>query len=419
MVILLANVILQNSQRWKDSFPAKISGSCYGVPSEIKWLVLPVVAAWVLALCLPSVRNAYAHGWRCVGRHAVLWKLPAGLTFAYGLFQMGDLLLLHYRIGRIPDTSPVLGKVPPEPLQVAFAAILPASEWLAAALNCLVTTFPFSVLCGVLFFTNHNGLTGELAYALSKQFGNWAWLFLAAIASCAFASVVKPITLVLLPEMAQILSPRELVLIASAINMLSFAFEYLLGTCFQVYLVLIAYGWVRGLNFRRGRILHFAVRRMGFVLKWAVVIILATFALIHFPLFAEAWVTGDPVSWSTLAVAGALTRPALAGIMLALATVQIRLTLHNVSLRAAIRAHGQFLKRYGFHFLVFLLAALSLFFLLQALQQAGSAWLVVDLWRYSWTILIEIVGACSVGWILAAFVCFYKTCEGGAKGIPF
>ncbi|MGB7837861.1 MAG: hypothetical protein WBL40_07095, partial [Terrimicrobiaceae bacterium] len=85
------------------------------MPSETKWLILPVLVAWVLALCLPSVRNAYASGWRCVGRHAVLWKLPAGLTLAYGLFQMGDLLLLHLRIGRIPDTDPVLGKVPPEP----------------------------------------------------------------------------------------------------------------------------------------------------------------------------------------------------------------------------------------------------------------------------------------------------------------
>jgi hypothetical protein len=389
------------------------------VPSETKWLILPVVAAWGLALCLPSVRNAYANGWRCIGRHPVLWKLPAGLTLAYGLFQIGDLLLLHLRIGRIPDTSPILGKVPPEPVQVALAAMLPASEWLAAALNCLVATFPLSVFCGVLFLTNYRGLTGELAYVLSKQFGSWAWLFLIAIASCALASVIKPITLILLPEMAQILSTRELVLISSITNTLSFAFEYLLGTCFQVYLVLIAYGWVRGLNFRRRLILHFAVRRMGFVLKWAAVIILGTFALIHLPLFAEAWVTGDPASWSTFAVAEALARPALAGIMLALATVQIRLTLHNDSLRGAILEHGRFLKRHGFRFLVFLLAALALFFLLQALQQAGSAWLVVDLWRYSWAISFQILSACSVGWILAAFVCFYKSCVDSAHSIQF
>jgi hypothetical protein len=389
------------------------------VPSETKWLILPVVAAWVLALCLPSVRNAYTGGWRCVGRHALLWKLPAGLTLAYGLFQMGDFFLLYWRMGLFPDTGPLLARIPPEPEQVALAAILPASEWLAAILNCLVATFPFSVLCGLLFFTNYHGLTGELAYVLSRRFGNWAWLFLIAIAACALASVAKPLTLLALPEIAQVLSLRELVLVTGVINALSFAFEYLLGTCLQVYLTLIAYGWVRGLHFRRTRVLHFAVRRMGFVLKWAVVITIATLAIIHVPLFIEAWVTGDPASWSTFAVASALGRPALAAIMLALATVQIRLTLRNDSLRGAIVAHWRFLKRQGLRCLVFFLAAFALLFLLQALQQTGSAWLGVELWRNVWMLLIEVLSAASVGWILAAWVYFYKSCEDGAKSVAF
>jgi hypothetical protein len=389
------------------------------VPSETKWLILPVVAAWLLALCLPSVRNAYAGGWRCVGRHALLWKLPAGLTLAYGLFQIGDFFLLHLRLRRFPDTGPLLARNPPEPVQVALAAIIPASEWLAAALNCLVATFPLSVLCGLLFFTNYNGLTGELAYALSRRFGTWAWLFLIAIAACALASVAKPVTLLALPEITEVLSLRELVLVTGVINALSFAFEYLLGTCLQVYLALIAYGWVRGLHFRRARILHFAVRRMGFVLKWALVIIIATLALIHVPLFVEAWITGDPVSGTTFAIVGSLARPALATVMLALATVQIRLTFRNDSLRGAIAAHWRFLKRHGLRCLVFFLAAFALLFLLQALRQTGSAWLGVELWRSVWTILIEILGASSLGWILAAWVCFYKGCEDGAKSIPF
>ena len=78
---------------------------------------------------------------------------------------------------------------------------------------------------------------------------------------------------------------RELLVVCSVVNGLSFAFEYLLGTCLQV--MLIAYGWVRGLHFRRARVLQFAVRRMGFVLKWALVIVLATVALVHLPLFSR------------------------------------------------------------------------------------------------------------------------------------
>jgi hypothetical protein len=389
------------------------------VHSEIKWLILPVVAAWVLALCLPIVRNAYTNGWRCVLRHALLWKLPAGFTLAYGLFQLVDFLLLHWRMERIPETGPLLVRTALEPAQIAFAAILPASERLAGVLNCLVATFPISVLCAGLFFANYRGLTGELAYAFSRRYGLWGWLLLVALAACALASIAKPLTLLALPELARILSLHELLLISSIVNALSFAFEYLLGTCLQVYLLLIAYGWVRGLHFRRARALQFAVRRMGFVLKWAVVIILATLALIHVPLFVEAWMIGEPVGWRTFAATEAIARPTLAAVMLALATVQIRLVLHNDSLRGAIIAHGRFLKRHGPPCLVFLLSAFALLFLLQALEHAGNAFLGAALWRHMWTILLEILGAISGGWILAAWVCFYKRCEEGAQSIPF
>ena len=158
---------------------------------------------------------------------------------------------------------------------------------------------------------------------------------------------------------------------------------------------------------------------MGFVLKWAVVIILATLALIHVPLFVEAWMIGEPVGWRTLAATEAIARPTLAAVMLALATVQIRLVLHNDSLRSAITAHGRFLKRHGLPCLVFLLSAFALLFLLQTLEHAGNAFLGAAIWRHLWTILLEILGAISGGWILAAWVCFYKRCEDGAQSIPF
>jgi hypothetical protein len=350
----------------------------------------------VLALCVPAVRNAYTNGWRCVLRHASLWKLPAGFALAYGLFRLADFFLLHWRMGRIPDTGPLLFGTAPEPAQIALAAIFPASEALAGVLNCLVATFPISVLCGFLFYTNYRGLTGEIAYSLSRRYGFWGWLLLVGLAVCALASIAKPLTLLALPEVATILSLHELLLVSSIVNALSFAFEYLLGTCLQVYLLLISYAWVRGLRFRRARVMHFAVRRMGFVFKWASVIILATVILIHVPLFVEAWLTGDPASWRTFAIAEAVARPTLAAAMIALATV-----------------------RHGLISLIFLLAAFSLLFLLQALQNFGNAWLGAALWRQVWTILFEILGAASGGWILAAWVCFYKRCEDGVQTIQF
>ncbi len=389
------------------------------MPSEVKWLLVSVLAAWLLALCLPAVRNAYIDGWRCLLRHAVLWKLPAGFALSYGIFQLADFLLLQWRIGQLPETALVFARRPPEPMQIAAAAILPASESLAGALNCLVATFPISVLCGLLFFMNYRALTGELAYVLSRRFGLWGWLLLAALAACALASIAKPVTLLGLPELSEILSLRELLVITSLVNALSFVFEYLLGTCLQVYLILIAYGWVRGLNFRRAHVLHFAVRRMGFVLKWAVVIIAATLASIHVPLFVEAWFTGDLVSWSTFAVVEAIARPGLAAAMIALATIQIRLALHSDSLLGAALAHCQFLKRNGFTCLVFLLAALGMLFSLQAVQRGVSAWLETALWSNVWTTLLEVLSAMLMGWILASWVCFYKRTEAGADSVPF
>jgi hypothetical protein len=93
--------------------------------------------------------------------------------------------------------------------------------------------------------------------------------------------------------------------------------------------------------------------------------------------------------------------------------------LHNDSLRHAIVAHGQFLKRHGLLCFVFLLGAFALLFVLQALQHTGNALLGAAIWRHVWTILFEILGAISGGWILAAWVCFYKRCEDGAQTIPF
>ena len=372
---------------------------------------LALLAACVVALCVPSVRDSYANGWRCLLRHASLWKLPGGFALAYGLFQLLDFLLLHWRIGRVPELAPVIARMPLDYRQIALDSILPAAELLAGALNCLVATFPVSVLCGFLFLANYRGLTGELGYALLRRYRIWGWVWLGLLAACALASLLKPLTILALPELVTILSLQELLVASSLINGLSFAFEYLLGTCLQVYLLLIAYGWVRGLHFRRARVLQFAVRRMGFVLKWALVIVVATLALIHLPLFVEAWLTGDPIGWRTLVLVETVSRPTLAAIMLLLATVQIRLVLHNDSLRGALAAHGRFLRMHGLSCLVFLLAGFSVLFSLQILRLGGAAWFGAVIFKQVWSIVLEIGGAISGGWILASWVCFYKRCE--------
>jgi len=251
-----------------------------------------------------------------------------------------------------------------------------------------------------------------------RRYRIWGWVWLGLLAACALASLLKPLTILALPELARILSFHELLIVSSVVNGLSFAFEYLLGTCVQVYLLLIAYGWVRGLHFRRARVLQFAVRRMGFVLKWALLIVLATLGLIHLPLFVEAWLTGDPIGWRTLVLVELISRPVLAVTMLLLATVQIRLVLHNDSLRGALAAHGRFLKKHGLSCLIFLIAGFCFLCLLQILRLGGSAWLGVAIFKQIWSVILEIGGAISGGWILASWVCFYKRCE-ASQNITF
>jgi hypothetical protein len=165
-------------------------------------------------------------------------------------------------------------------------------------------------------------------------------------------------------------------------------------------------------------VLQFAVRRMGFVLKWALVVVLTTLGLIHLPLFVEAWLTGDPIAWRTLVLVELISRPALAVTMLLLTTVQIRLVLHNDSLRGALAAHGRFLKKHGLSCLVFLIAGFCFLCLLQILRLGGSAWLGVAIFKQVWSVILEIGGAISGGWILASWVCFYKRSE-ASQNITF
>lgn len=387
------------------------------VSTQITWFGAAFLAVWILGLSIPSVRQAWLNGWRCLMRHPALWKIPAGLSLAYSLFQIIGWLGLHWRVGQMPDLD-LPASAPPVPLPADN--ILPALETLAADLNCLVATFPLSAFCGFLFLINYRRLSTELRRALCKRFGgSIGWTLFVLLTLCAASALLKPLPLLVLPELASILPAQELLLAASIVNALSFVFEYLLGTCVQTGLLLVAYGWVRGLNFPRARLLHFSVRRLAFVLKWAVVIIAAALLLIHLPLIAEIWLTGEPGAWQITGFTDTFTRPALAVFMLAMATVQIHLAFHNDSLRGAFAAHAGFLRRHVLSLPIFLATAFLLLLPLASLHAAGAAWLGQTLWAQAWTLVAQTAIAALGGWILAAWVCFYKSCEAPAKPISF
>lgn len=379
------------------------------VPREIAWFLVPIVLVGIVALTRSDVRRAFLNGWRCLARYPALWKIPLWFTLAYAAFQFANEFLLAWR----SDTSlSTLAWLPPSHLtSLVRPSLLPALEALAATLNCLVATFPLSAFGGLLFICNFRGLSVELLQTLRKTFGTAGWMVFLILVVSAVCSIIKPLLLIGLPEVIEYLSFRYFFLVATAVNALSFVFEYLLGTCLQVYLILLACGWIRGSILDPEKLMRFAVRRLGFVFKWAVVIITATLAFLHLPMLIEVFFTGLPAPVRS----EGLTRALLAGSMLALASVQIRLILHNETLRQALAAHARLLRERGWSVGIFLLAAFTLLAALKILENAGHAALGDSIVGFSANALVQGLAAIVGGWILASWACFYK---GGSRTTP-
>ncbi len=388
------------------------------VTPEIAKAAWPCLLPLVFAIFVPCVRGAFASGWRCLCRHSTLWKTPLIFALAYGLFQLAAHLLLQWRLTGEWFSPPAQTTALSLPALV-FGALLPAAESLAANLNCLVATFPLSALAGVLFICNFRGLASELRRALCKRFGRLGWLMQIGLVICAFSAMAKPLPALGFPELMEYLPFRELIVLSLLINAFAFVFEYLLGTCLQIALVLIAYGWIRGLHFDRERLMGFAIRRLGLVVKWSLVIILASLVLIHLPMLVEALLTDDPADWKVQAFTNNISRPILALAMLALATVQIHLVLHNDSLREAFASHASFLRAHGFTIAAFLLASFSIHWVLKILENCGWGYFQHPLAMQAWALFFPLISAAAGGWILAAWVCYYKSRESGIRSITF
>jgi hypothetical protein len=388
------------------------------VSPELAWVFAPAAAALLLVLVVAPVRRAYANGWHCVRRHEALWKIPAVFALAYGLFHVVADLLLRWRaqLGWPPLFTDLPPDLPALALDLVPRALLPAAEMLLSAdLNCLVATFPISAVCGALFFLNWRGTASELRRAVCRRFGFFGWPLFALLLICGICALLKPVLMLFLPELENHFPLRELLLAGTAINALAFVFEYLLGTAVQVFLVLTAYGWMRGLHFPRERLMRFAVRRLGFVLKWAFVPAVATLVFIHLPLFLEVLYTGAPAALRIEVFA----RPVLLAVMLLGATVPIRLVLHNDSLRGALTANFHFLRRHGWSTGAFLLAAFGLLVTFKSLEVAGLVWLDGTIAGFAWSLGVQVFAAAAGGWILAAWVAFYTRLDGSSREVVF
>jgi hypothetical protein len=267
-----------------------------------------------------------------------------------------------------------------------------------------------SAVAAALLFVNWQGYQGTLLRGLRKRFGLAGWAVHAALLRCALAAVVKP-ALFAGPRVL----PYELWLRwGPVVAWLSSIFEYFFGVCLQVYLLLLAYAWVRGLSFARGDLLDVAIRRFSFVVKWSALILLLSAIFIDAPLILKNFAPFAPYFpenvWSANRLA--MARAAIAALVLLGASVQITMTLHSESWLKSWRGHFNFLASCWWAFGWFLLiAGFHLFATLAGIDAvARGVGEGTALW-IAWKLLSPWLAGGVVAWLLASWVCVFTKDE--------
>ncbi len=345
-------------------------------------------ALLLLAFGIPSLRRAYLDGWRCVLRHGALWKVPAGFALAYGIFSYALEMWLYNLAGLEYGPLFEFNSAQPDLPPLIAASLVPAGEQLAATLTCLVSVIPS-------FRRRRPASAGKLSRPGSGDFQDGesalrpgVWIVLPIALLCTLCALVKPVAFLGLPFISKVFANPSLLGLSATINILSFIFEFLLGTTIQLCLLFTAYGWVRGLSLNDERLLPFAVRRLGYVLKWSLVIVAATLAIFHVPFLWDTLHSGS-MSWNPEIWA----RPFLSVVTLIFGTVQIHLAFHNTTLKEAMIANFGFLRSSGLHYLGFLLTAFGFLLIAQTIPIVGQRYLDGSLAGAGWAIVTQALAA--------------------------
>jgi len=355
------------------------------------------------------VRVALRDGFRAVLRFKRLWLVFALLALAYSTFQFSVLTPLSGMTDLRFEQFNVQAWHWPAFGEVWRESLLHTLESVAGVFDAAATTYPLSVLAAVLLVVNWRGLHLSLIRALRKQFGSAGWLIYLAVLLGALASLLKPLIYWLLPGRAASLSPARFLQISAEVDIVAFILEYLCAVYLQVYLVAVALAWIKGLTFREGELLRFAIRRFSFVLKWLSVVVLASTLLLRLPLLV-AYFRDLPGVLDYLPIG----RCVMGALILCFATMQISLVLHNETLGEALHAHWQFVRRYAFRFGWFLLiCALHYWFLSLADTVVRMAATERLLALISWKLLYLLAWSFVTGWLLASWVSLFRQCEVG------
>lgn len=380
---------------------------------------------YLLLVMAGPIRADLRDGARCVRRHAALWMIPALLGLCYAVFQIGLQIFYHYKLEEGQAPAFIWSRpwfLPSETLMLILkGGWLPALESVAGVFNVLIVTFPFSAVAALLFFANWDGHHAVLLRALHRRFDGPGLIAYSWILLCAAAAVVKPLIYFALyyygtdEEMALRIQQGSLV-----VDWLSFLFEIMFGTGVQIYLILMVYAWVRGVNFTHRHLIDFAIRRFSVVIQWSLVVMVLGTLLINIPLIISNvppfshYVSNDLLPEKYI---DHTARPVVAAFLVFFASIQIILTFHGESLREGLRDHFRFLAKEFLHVLWFLIVAFASFYLLGAASEAVKTGFGADTAvAMGWSLFYPLPAGFISAWMLASWVCLYKRSgTGGAR----
>jgi hypothetical protein len=368
------------------------------------------VAGYAVVMLLNPIRLSLRDGSRCITRFNRIPITFILLGFAYSVFQFATFTPLQ-RPSDL-DFSQVLAPETwawPGLSEVWREVPLPALEGVVGIFDNATTTYPLSVIAAVLLLFNWRGLHGALFRALRKRFRVWGNLIYLVLFMSVLATLLKPIAFWMLPEWGASMPSAGWLQASATIDAVAFTFEYLLGVYIQVYLITVCLAWIKGLSFREPDLFRFAMRRFSYVLEWAGLVVIVGTLIVRMPLLL-AYFRNVPDVLDYLP----LERFVMCALVIAFCSVQISLVLHNESLTAAIRAHGEFIKRNFVPLGWFLLiAGLHYFFLMatDAIVRNAVADRVVAV--ILWKVIYVCIRGLVTGWLLASWVCLFRQCERG------
>jgi hypothetical protein len=372
--------------------------------------LLGLCGGYLLVLFFNPVRLALRDGFRCILRFKRVWLTFALLGLAYSVFQFATFTPIQSAAELDLNQVATFGTWNwPRLVEVWEQTPLPTVEGVAGIFDNATTTYPLSTLAAFLLLCNWRGLHGALLNALQKRFRLWAYLIYLIVLLSAVASLFKPIVFWRLPVWGGVLPSAALLKTSASVDAAAFIFEYLFGVYIQVYLIAVCLAWIRGVSFTEEALFQFAVRRFSFVIKWAGVVVLVSMLVVRLPLLLAYFIDLPGVLDYQPA-----ERYVMSGLIILFCSVQVSLVLHNESLRAAIRAHSEFIRRNLTRVIWFLLiAALHYFFLtaIDAIVRSAVAdrTIAILIWKPVYVIARSFI----TGWLLASWVCLFRQCETG------